>query len=87
MHVSSIVNTRTHFQIDKIQTIFPSNDGQVLEEAQQLVEEAKNSKQYTDVNQFVVCCTQCDAILVGQLEAQQHAEKTGHSSFNEVFTA
>lgn len=67
-----------------MQTIFPTSDEEAFREAQQLAFEAKESRQFTDVNQFMVCCTICNAILVGQAEAQKHAEQTGHTKFDEV---
>ncbi|XP_065218474.1 ubiquitin thioesterase OTU1 [Planococcus citri] len=71
-------------QTENMQTIFPTSDEDALRDAQQLAREAKESRQFTDVNQFMICCTQCNAILVGQLEAQKHAEQTGHTKFDEV---
>lgn len=70
--------------MDKIQTVFPTADETVLRDAEQLAIEAKKSRQYTDVNQFMVCCTVCNTILLGQTEAQTHAKETGHTSFKEV---
>lgn len=67
-----------------MQTIFPTTDEEIFHEAEQLAQEAKESRQFTDVNQFMVCCTLCNVILVGQREAQKHAEQTGHTKFDEV---
>lgn len=55
-----------------------------MEQAQQIAMEAKSSRQFTDVNRFSLKCIQCDSLLVGQVEAQQHAKATGHTNFGEV---
>lgn len=65
-------------------TIFPIEDESVFSQAKQLAEEAKSSRQYTDVQKFTLKCTQCDCMLTGQTEAQAHAKSTGHTSFGEV---
>lgn len=55
-----------------------------MQQAQQIAMEAKSSRQFTDVNRFSLKCMQCDCLLVGQVEAQQHAKTTGHTNFGEV---
>lgn len=67
-----------------IKTIFSIEDETVMQQAQQLAMEAKSSRQFTDVNRFSLKCIQCDSLLVGQVEAQQHAKSTGHTNFGEV---
>ncbi|KAJ8948379.1 hypothetical protein NQ314_008418, partial [Rhamnusium bicolor] len=68
----------------KIQTIFPSEDERVLREAEQLAQEAKSSRQYTDVEKFTLKCMICNIMLKGQIAAQQHAQTTGHANFGEI---
>ncbi|XP_055607335.1 ubiquitin thioesterase OTU1 [Uranotaenia lowii] len=65
-------------------TIFPIEDQAVYMQAEQLAQEAKSSRQFTDVNKFTLRCIDCDCMLKGQVEAQQHAKKTGHVNFGEV---
>lgn len=67
-----------------VKTIFSIEDDTVMQQAQQLAMEAKSSRQFTDVNRFSLKCIQCDSLLVGQVEAQQHAKATGHTNFGEV---
>lgn len=59
------------------QTIFPIEDNAVYMQAEQLAKEAKSSRQFTDVNRFTLRCIDCDCLLKGQVEAQQHAKRTG----------
>lgn len=66
------------------QTIFPIEDHAVYMQAEQLAKEAKSSRQFTDVNRFTLRCIDCDCLLKGQVEAQQHAKRTGHVNFGEV---
>lgn len=65
-------------------TIFPVEDLEVYAQAEQLAQEAKSSRQFTDVNKFTLRCMVCDTNLKGQVEAQQHAKLTGHTNFGEV---
>lgn len=65
-------------------TMFPVEDENVFQQAEQLAQEAKSSRQFTDVNKFTLKCIQCDQLLTGQVEAQQHAKSTGHTNFGEV---
>ncbi|XP_058834048.1 ubiquitin thioesterase OTU1 [Topomyia yanbarensis] len=65
-------------------TIFPIEDNLVYSQAEQLAKEAKSSRQFTDVNKFSLKCIDCGCLLKGQVEAQQHAQKTSHVNFGEV---
>ncbi|KAH8351657.1 hypothetical protein KR059_010648 [Drosophila kikkawai] len=65
-------------------TIFPVEEMGVYQQAEQLANEAKSSRQYTNVDKFTLRCMQCDVRLVGQAQAQEHAQATGHSRFGEI---
>lgn len=67
-----------------VRTIFPTEDDSVLKEAQQIALEAKSSRQFTDVNKFTLKCMVCNVFMNGQVQAQQHAQSTGHQNFGEV---
>jgi len=67
-----------------IQTMFSTKNEKVLHEAEELAREAKASRQFTDVNRFTLKCIECNTYLQGQVQAQQHAKSTGHTSFGEV---
>ncbi|XP_060652534.1 ubiquitin thioesterase OTU1 [Drosophila nasuta] len=65
-------------------TIFPVEELGVYQQAEQLANEAKSSRQFTNVDKFNLRCLQCDLMLVGQAQAQQHAKATGHANFGEI---
>ncbi|XP_034482461.1 ubiquitin thioesterase OTU1 [Drosophila innubila] len=65
-------------------TIFPVEELAVYQQAEQLANEAKSSRQFTNVDKFNLRCLQCDLMLVGQAQAQQHAKATGHANFGEI---
>lgn len=65
-------------------TIFPVEEAGVYQQAEQLAKEAKSSRQFTNVDKFSLRCLQCDVMLVGQLQATQHAKATGHTNFGEI---
>jgi len=67
-----------------IQTIFPVEDDRILRDAEQLAQEAKSSRQFTDVNKFTLKCMICNIMISGQVQAQQHAQSTGHANFGEI---
>lgn len=64
--------------------MFPIEDESIFGQAEQLAHEAKSSRQFTDVDRFTLKCLECDCMLKGQTEAQQHAKTSGHTSFGEV---
>ncbi|KRT79783.1 hypothetical protein AMK59_6610 [Oryctes borbonicus] len=72
------------FEGGTIQTIFPADDLILLGDAETLVKEANSSRQFTDVNKFSLKCYQCNILLSGQVQAQQHAQSTGHTQFGEI---
>lgn len=72
------------FQGSSIQTMFLTTDDEVFHQAEELAREAKSSKQYTDVNGFSLKCLQCQELMQGQIQAQQHAKITGHKNFGEI---
>ncbi|KAJ8378377.1 hypothetical protein AAFF_G00243350 [Aldrovandia affinis] len=66
------------------QTIFSTADDVVLAQALELADEARQKRQFTDVNRFALRCLVCQTGLVGQVEAREHAKETGHTNFGEV---
>lgn len=60
------------------------DEGFVYSLAEQLAKECQDTRQYTDVNKFTLKCMECDMMLKGQVEAQNHAKKSGHTNFGEV---
>ncbi|XP_077290955.1 yod1 deubiquitinase [Arctopsyche grandis] len=64
-----------------IQTIFPIEDDEILQDAEQL---SKSSHPYTDVNNFQTKCLVCDAVLIGLKSANQHTIETSHTMFSEI---
>ncbi|XP_071443595.1 ubiquitin thioesterase Otu1 [Hetaerina americana] len=68
----------------KLQTIFPISDEGILTQALALSEEAKSSRQFTDLARFTLKCMVCDTMLTGHVQAQRHAKETGHKTFGEV---
>ncbi|KAL8098634.1 OVARIAN TUMOR DOMAIN-containing deubiquitinating enzyme 2 [Apium graveolens] len=69
------------------QTIFAvRNDrtlGHVEGLTQNLVKEQQRKRSYTDTSNFTLRCGVCQIGVVGQKEAVQHAEATGHVNFQE----
>ena len=68
---------------EPMQTLFSSNDENVVSQAMEIANEAKAARQYTDVSSFQLRCLGCSKLLTGQKEAQEHAKTTGHTNFGE----
>lgn len=68
----------------EVKTVFPIEDEEVMRQAKQLAQEAKSSRQFTDVDKFSLRCNVCHESLKGQIAAQQHAKATGHTDFGEI---
>ncbi|CAL4151352.1 unnamed protein product, partial [Meganyctiphanes norvegica] len=66
-----------------IETIFSSKESNILQQAQEIAEQAKHCGLYTDTNTFTLECKQCGFIIRGEEQALQHAKSTGHSKFEE----
>lgn len=69
------------------QTIFPVNKDRTIGAAEglalNLVKDANRKRSFTDTANFTLRCGVCQAGLVGQKEAVEHAQATGHVNFQE----
>ena len=54
-----------------------------MAQAHALVEEAHRARKFTDTSGFTLRCLVCQAGLVGEAGALEHAKKTGHANFSE----
>ncbi|KAK7503382.1 hypothetical protein BaRGS_00005303 [Batillaria attramentaria] len=66
-----------------LETRFPSDDEDVMQQASDIAKEAQSSGQFTNVAEFSLRCLICRTPLKGQGEAQQHALSTGHDKYGE----
>ncbi|ESR65575.1 OVARIAN TUMOR DOMAIN-containing deubiquitinating enzyme 2 [Citrus sinensis] len=69
------------------QTIFPVQKGRTIGPAEdlalKLVKEQQRKKTYTDTANFTLRCGVCQIGVIGQKEAVEHAQATGHVNFQE----
>lgn len=65
-----------------VQTLFSSDNIEVLNLAVELAKEAKQSHQYTDLKTMTMRCATCNAALDTKT-AREHAAQTGHVDFIE----
>uniref|UniRef100_A0A6A7FM20 Ubiquitin thioesterase OTU n=1 Tax=Hirondellea gigas TaxID=1518452 RepID=A0A6A7FM20_9CRUS len=63
--------------------IVSSEDSVAAAKAMQVVYQAQQNREFTDVHNFTLRCSDCSLGLKGQKEAQQHAQETGHVNFSE----
>ncbi|KAI3637849.1 hypothetical protein MIR68_004498 [Amoeboaphelidium protococcarum] len=64
-------------------TIFPAQDDALLVEAIKVAEEERKGRRYTNTRTFTLKCGNCGKALVGESDAQSHAQSTGHVNFVE----
>lgn len=67
-------------------TMFSVDDPQlqdVLKAASSLVCRYHDLRQYTDTSKFTLRCNVCQLGLVGEKEAMEHAQVSGHQRFSE----
>uniref|UniRef100_A0A023GBD8 Ubiquitin thioesterase OTU n=1 Tax=Amblyomma triste TaxID=251400 RepID=A0A023GBD8_AMBTT len=67
-----------------VRTLFSAHEDALLALALELAQEARASRQFTDVANFTLRCLACDVGLVGQEAARRHAAETGHLGYGEV---
>lgn len=65
-------------------TMFTVDDEQVAALALNMAREAQQARQFTDTANFSLRCLVCGQQLVGQKDAQAHAEQTQHMNFGEI---
>lgn len=75
---------RESLEDGSIQTLFPSDNTEVFAEVDQLLSEAKMSKQYVQVERLNLVCEECGHRMTGGDEALQHMHFSGHKIFEEV---
>lgn len=66
-----------------IQTLFPTENTEVLTLAEEIAKELNQSHQYTDLKTMSMICSTCNIHLDAK-NLSEHAEKTGHETFREV---
>lgn len=67
-----------------IQTKFDVTDEEVLVQALEIGEEAKASRQFTNIESGTMKCLVCSVLVHGQLGLKHHLMETGHVNFSEI---
>ncbi|XP_065910864.1 ubiquitin thioesterase OTU1-like [Dysidea avara] len=65
-------------------TMFSVDDEVIATQALNMAREAQQARQFTDTANFSLRCLACGKQLVGQKDAQAHAEQTQHTNFGEI---
>lgn len=65
-------------------TMYAVDDMDVQNEARRLAQQQHDTKQFTDTANFTLKCGQCGTRFKGDQQALEHAQKTGHSQFQEA---
>lgn len=64
-------------------SVFAATDEHAIKLARRLQAEAHSARAFTDTARFTLRCLVCQAGLVGEKGAQEHAKATGHINFSE----
>lgn len=67
-----------------IKSVFEPNDELVDSKMLHLAKELKQSGEWIDPNLFSLKCSDCGEALAGQIDAVEHAQKKGHTNFQQV---
>jgi len=79
VHYDALLDTDTQ----PPRRIFSSSDSIAAQRAILAAKELQQAGAYTNVNKFNLRCSTCREGFVGAMDAQAHAKKTGHQSFEE----
>lgn len=63
--------------------IFHPSDQSIASRALLAARQLQAAGSFTNVSKFTLRCSDCQAGLVGAVEAQEHAKATGHANFEE----
>jgi len=63
--------------------IFHLSDQSIASRALLAARRRQAARSFTNVSKFTLRCSDCQAGLVGAVEAQEHAKATGHANFEE----
>ena len=66
-----------------VQTLFPSDNIEVLSLAEEVAKELKQSHQFTDLKAIQMMCSTCESTFDAK-NAHEHATRTGHTNFKEI---
>jgi ubiquitin thioesterase OTU1 len=65
-------------------TLFSPSDTVIVGNVKALAKELRDVRKFTDTSKFSIRCMECNAALVGQNDAMEHAAKTGHQNFGQL---
>ncbi|XP_023346813.1 ubiquitin thioesterase OTU1 [Eurytemora carolleeae] len=65
-------------------SVFNTSENSILESALKLAEKEKLAHNYTDTAGFTLKCLVCGHRMMGEKEAQSHAQSTKHTNFSEI---
>ncbi|KAL0210359.1 hypothetical protein RCL1_004795 [Eukaryota sp. TZLM3-RCL] len=68
----------------EVRTLFDIGDQDIEQHVLSLVTELNRKRDFTNVSKFKLQCQVCFAGLIGQQDAVEHAQKTGHANFAEM---
>jgi ubiquitin thioesterase OTU1 len=66
-----------------VQTNFTLGDDSQLSAVVAIAAAMRDSRQFVDATRFTLLCTSCNAGVIGEAEAREHASATGHTNFAE----
>lgn len=69
--------------IKKVFALHSAEDIEMEKLSKELAVRLKQQKQFTNTSQFTLRCMVCSEGLIGEKEAREHAQSTGHQNFNE----
>ncbi|KAK6349878.1 ubiquitin-specific protease otu1 [Orbilia brochopaga] len=84
IHYDCVATSQNINDPDQDVTVFSKYETKVLDAARNLCRILKERNYATNTASFVLQCLDCGQELVGEKQAQQHGEQTGHSNFTQI---
>ncbi|EWC45567.1 hypothetical protein DRE_05425 [Drechslerella stenobrocha 248] len=84
IHYDSVAISENINDPDLDVTVFDRAEAGILETSMNLCRILKERNYATNTNSFTLRCQDCGRELVGEKQAQDHGEQTGHSNFTQV---
>ncbi|KAF3907113.1 hypothetical protein ABW21_db0203715 [Orbilia brochopaga] len=84
IHYDCVATSQNMYDPEEDVTVFSKYETKVLDAARNLCRILKERNYATNTASFVLQCLDCGSELVGEKQAQEHGEQTGHSNFTQV---
>lgn len=84
IHYDPLVIANNQYRECEMKKLFSCTDKKTYAVMQDFAHELHSLRQFTNVEDFALMCLDCHKGLIGQKQAREHSQETGHYNFCEV---